>query len=134
MERPVRTRLTPREGRAFALPVGAAFGALAGLAWWRGHPLPAQVLATGAGLLMLAGLVAPTRLGPLYRGWMALARAISTVTTPVFMALVYFGVLTPVGLVRRIVGESPLRRAPDDDSYWRERPEGRRRSDLHRQF
>lgn len=134
MERPLRTRLTAREGRAFAFPVAIAFLILAGITGWRGHVGATRILGAIGGLLLLAGLVAPTRLGPVQRGWMGLARAISTVTTPVFMGLVYFGVLTPIGLVRRAVAGTPVSRAPVDDSYWHARPEDRRRSDLHRQF
>lgn len=134
MESAVPFRLTAREGRAFAATVGGACLVLAGVARWRGHGAVAAGLGAGAVLLLAAGLVAPRSLGPVRRGWMALARALSRVTTPVFMALVYFGVLTPFGIVRRTVGGNPLRRDAREGSYWHTRPAGRRRSRLHRQF
>lgn len=135
MERRDSVRLTSREGRSFAFPVGVAFLVLAGvLYWWRDHVAAAAVSGgLGAGLLV-AGLVMPARLGPLLRAWMALAHALSRVTTPVFMGLVYFGVLTPTGLVRRGIGRNPIRHPAKDDSFWVMRPEGQRRSDLRRQF
>ena len=40
---------------------------------------------------------------------MGLAHAISKVTTPIFMGVVYFLVITPVGFVRCAVGGNPLR-------------------------
>ena len=85
------------------------------------------------GLLVLAGLLVPGRLGPVYRAWMAGATAMSKVTTPIFMGVVYFLVLTPIGLVKQISTGRALRRvgAP---SYWVHRPEGARRGDLERQF
>ena len=85
MERRVPARLTAREGRAFAFPVGAAFLVLAGITWWRDHELLTRVFGGVGGLLLLAGLLIPTLLGPLQRGWMGLAHAISKVTTPIFM-------------------------------------------------
>jgi hypothetical protein len=65
---------------------------------------------------------------------MGLARALSRVTTPVFMGIVYFLVLTPIGILRRLLGSTPVKHAPVDDSYWHTRPEERRRGNLHRQF
>jgi hypothetical protein len=111
-------RLTPAEGRRFGLTVGLAFVVLAGVARWRGGATVPVALAAGGGALMLAGLVAPGRLGPLFRGWMALAVGISKVTTPVFMAGLYFGVITPMSLVLRLFGHRPLEARLRDGSYW----------------
>lgn len=134
MERDIPTRLTAREGRAFAFPVGAAFLVLMAIAWWRGHPLATQVLGGIAGALLVAGVVLPSHLGPVYRAWMGLAHAISKVTTPIVMGVVYFVVLTPISVLRRTFGGNPMRRPPDDGSFWRVRAEDERRGDLHRQF
>ena len=41
------------------------------------------------------------------RGWGSL-HAISKVTTPIFMGIVYFLVILPIGLVRRLTGNSPI--------------------------
>ena len=134
MERGIPARLTPREGRAFAFPVGIAFGVLAGITWWRDHLLLTQVLGGLSGLLLVAGALVPTLLGPVQRAWMGLAHAISKVTTPIFMGIVYFVVLTPIGIVRRVVGRNPVVNPAIDGSYWHSRPEGKRRGNLHRQF
>ena len=131
----VPARLTPREGRRFGLTVGIAFAVLAALSWWRGHTVPPVVLGAIAALLLLAGILIPAHLGPVHRAWMALARAISKVTTPIFMGLVYFGVITPTGLVMRALGKNPLRRAEADGGFWTARGPGDRRSQsMERQF
>jgi hypothetical protein len=125
--------LTASEGRKFAFAVGAAFAALAALLLWRGHePFATALLFTG-GLLFAAGLVIPTRLGPVERAWMGVAHAISRVTTPVFMSITYFLVLMPVGLLRRAVARNPLRRDPASSSYW-VRHEQREAESMRRQF
>lgn len=132
---PVPARLTPSEGRRFAFPVGAAFLLLTGLLVWRGHGVPAVVLAGVGSALLLAGLVIPEHLGPVQRGWMALALALSKVTTPVFMGITFFLVITPTGFLVRRFGRNPMTRVPDEGSYWVRRPEGAgRQSNLERQF
>lgn len=134
MERTDSARLTPAEGRKFAVTVGIAFLVLAGISFWRGHRIPVIVLGALGAVLLLAGLVVPGQLGPVYRAWMGLALAISKVTTPIFMSLVYFLVLTPTGVVMRRVGHRALQHAADGGSYWQRRPQGERASDLTRQF
>lgn len=134
MERRDSARLTPEEGRKFGLTVGAAFLVLGALSYWRGHRVPVVVLGGIGVLLVLAGLLLPGRLGPVQRAWMGLAEVISKITTPIFMAVVYFLVLTPAGLIMRLVGHHPLRHDAVEGSYWRSRPETERASDITRQF
>ncbi len=124
----------PRDLRRFALTLGAAFVVLAGVAWWRGRVGTAAVLGALGGALVVSGLLVQGRLGPVYRGWMALALAISRVTTPVFMGLLYFGIFTPLGVAMRLLGRRPLVRRREASTFWVDRPAGARRSDLRRQF
>jgi len=121
----IPARLTPAEGRKFAWTVGTAFLALAGLLWWRDRPTVAVVFASVGVLLWLAGIALPGHLAPVYRGWMALAHAISRVTTPVFMGIVFFVVIAPVGLLARVLGRNPVHHRPVDGSYWKARTEPR---------
>jgi hypothetical protein len=120
--------------------VGAAFLVLAGIIWWRhqfAQPLPlfSTIFAAVGGALILAGLIVPGKLGPVYRGWMRFALLISKVTTPIFMGVTYFLVLAPLGFLIRIFGRNPVVRQPADGSFWVVRPEGpTRQSNLTRQF
>ena len=125
--------MTPSQGRKFGLTVGAAFGALGGLLLWRGHEQVAIVLLVAAGLLLSAGIAVPTRLGPVERAWMGMALAISKVTTPILMSVVYFLVMAPVGLLRRAFGGNPLRQHGPRDSNWVEHKPSEHGS-LRRQF
>lgn len=122
------------ELRTFAWTVGAAFVALGALLAWRGRVVPGAVAAGGGVLLALAGLAAPRRLAPVHRAWMALAMAMSRLTTPLLMAAVYFLVLTPIALARRLLGRNALVRPRDARTHWIPRPPSDRRSDLRRQF
>ena len=86
-------------------------------------------------VLLLCALLAPAALVPVERAWMALAHAISKVTSPIVMGVMYLIVLTPVGFLRRGLGGNPLVHRLEKQSYWRTRPENARRSaSLSRQF
>jgi len=86
-------------------------------------------------LLVLAGVIVPERLGPVFRAWSALGHVLSRITTPVFLGCVYFLVLTPVGLVMRLLGRRPLVRPDGAPSWWVSRaPHARQRTDMERQF
>lgn len=130
----VSARLTAGEGRRFGLVVGGAFLVLALVLWRRGHPAGmASALVLAAGLIG-AGLVLPTRLGPVYRAWMGLAHAISKVTTPVIMGLIFFLVFTPAGFLVRLFGHRPLARQRGVTTYWKARPDGATRGSMDHQF
>jgi hypothetical protein len=120
-----------RELRVFAFTVGGALVALALVAAWRGLVYSAKIAAVLGASLAAMGVAAPQRLGGVHRRWMALAHAMSRVTTPVFMAIVYFGVLTPLALVLRTVRRRGPRRP---ETLWVRRDPDARRSDLRRQF
>lgn len=126
--------LTPGEGRQFGFTVGGGFLALTGLAAWHGH----EALAWGTGmlgaLLVVLALTCPSRLGPVRKRWMVVARAISRVTTPIVMGLVYYVVLTPTGTLRRTLGNDPLEKKARDGSYWVVRGEARSPEHMKRQF
>ena len=109
-----------RREREFGFLVGGVLVAIGG--WWlyrgRSGPAPPVLLAIGF-LLVAAGAFFPGVLRVPYRGWMALAEALSIVMTNVILAVVYFGVVTPIGLIRKAFGGDPLRRrAPAAGSYW----------------
>jgi hypothetical protein len=130
----IRAGLTAAEGRKFAFTVGGAFFVFAAITWWREHATMLTVFASLGGAFTLGGLVAPTQMGPVQKAWMGLAHLISKVTTPIFMGIVFFLVISPVSLIMTILGKRPLRNDPKATTYWHTRPEGERRSDLSRQF
>lgn len=131
----VPARLSRREGRSFGLTVGGAFLLLAAVSAWRGHGTAPIVLAALGSAFVIAGLLLPGRLGPVYRVWMRGALAISKVTTPILLGVLYFLVITPTGIVRRAFGGNPLKHTDPDGGYWKARTgDDAGRSDLRRQF
>ncbi len=135
MAKRIPARLTAAAGRKFGLTVGIAFLAIGALLVWRAKPLRADVAFALGALLVLAGLTVPTLLGPVERAWMRLAHLISKVTTPIFMGVVYFLVITPLGLLRRAFGPSSIPQRAGQASYWKaHKPAADRREAMERQF
>lgn len=108
------------------------FGALS---WWRGHEMAPIVLWAIGACLTVAGLAIPGRLGPVHGMWMQFAEALSKITTPILMSLVYFLVVLPTGVLMRRFGRNPLVRPASGTSYWITRTSRRERpADMRRQF
>jgi hypothetical protein len=131
----ISARLKIDEARKFGLVVGAAFLALGALLWWRGRRMSPLVFGAIGAALILLGVVLPSALVQVRRIWMGAAERISRVTTPIFMGVVYFGILTPIGVLRRRLGHSPLEQLPGNESLWVVRDAGTRKpEDMEHQF
>jgi Saxitoxin biosynthesis operon protein SxtJ len=108
--------------RNFGLVFAAVF-ALMGLAplvhagGVRLWPLPVAVA------FLAVTAVRPGALAPLNRLWFRIGILLGKVMTPVMMGVLFFVVVTPVGLLMRLCGKDPLRlkREPAAKSYWLER-------------
>ena len=114
-----------RAERDFGLLVGAVL-ALLGAWWFYRDKFPTVrpwFLGAGAALIAL-GLLLPRSLRWPNRAWMALAEVLAFVMTRVVLAVVYFLIVTPIGVVKRLTGWDPLsRRGGRGGSYWRPYPE-----------
>ena len=126
---------TRRQLRDFGLLVGGIFGVIGlwPLLWRQQSPrLWAVALAVA---LVLPGLVAPRILTPAYRAWMKLAEVLAWVNTRLVLGVVFYGVVTPIGMVMRLAGHDPMRRRFDGtgESY-RIRCTPRPASHMMRQF
>ena len=100
-----------RQLRHFGFLVGGIFG-LIGL-WpmvWR-HQNPRLWALALTVLLVLPALVAPRILKPVHRAWMAAGEMLAWINTRILLGVVFYGVVTPLGLVMRLTGRDPMRRA-----------------------
>lgn len=89
--------------------------------WWRGRQGALPYVGGLGAVLVLAGLLIPSYLGPVNRAWMGLAHLISKVTTPIFMGVVYFLILTPIALGMRLFGRRSMVHHAGDMGYWFDR-------------
>ncbi len=118
----ISARLSPKELRRFGVTVAIPLALLAGLGVWRGHTVVPGVLGALAAVLGGLAFLAPRLLGPVQKVWMSMAEALGWFNTRVLLGLVYFLVMTPTGIVMRLLGRDPLdRRLGDRTSYWVQR-------------
>jgi hypothetical protein len=91
-----------------------------------------------AGLvLMLASLMFPKLLRPLYIIWMSIAAVLGFIMSRIILSLVFYLVFAPVGIILRILKKDLLDRKiePDKESYWNMRKaENYRPEDSEKQY
>jgi saxitoxin biosynthesis operon SxtJ-like protein len=124
-----------RRLRSFGFLLGGLF-AFVGLwpAAFAGRPM--RVWALGAAVLLaLPAALHPPLLARPYRAWMAVGHALGWINTRVILTLFFCLVLTPVGLVMRLVGRDPMRRAYDPKAASYRQPRDPRAADhMRHQF
>jgi hypothetical protein len=105
--------------RHFGLTLAAGFAVLGGLLLWRGREINTYFFAAAV-VFLVAGLAAPSALGPVRRVWLKIGEAIGWVMTRVIMLVLFFAVVTPIGLVARALGKDflSLKRDPKAKTYW----------------
>ena len=81
----------------------------------------------------LIAIVAPPVLRPLYAGLTLITLPIGYVVSFVILAVMFYGVITPIGLFMRLIGRDTMQRKlrPDLPSYWEPR---QTETDMQRYF
>ena len=104
---------------------GALLGVFLGLAgavvrWKAGAPGAARVLWIVAIVLPAVYYAVPPLRRPLYLGWMYAAFPVGFAVSHLILAAAYYLVITPIGLLARLVGRDVMHRRfdPDARTYW----------------
>lgn len=110
---------SPSDLRTFGLVMAGAFGLIGGVLWWKDVAAAPYVLGVAA-FFGIAGLVVPRLLGPIEWAWMKLALVLSAIMTRVILTLAFFLIITPIGLLLRLMGKDLLQTTldPEQPSYW----------------
>ena len=108
-----------KELRKFALTMFFALGILGAVLVWRKRDIGFVLWGIGSAALLMAW-VQPRLLGPVHKYWMKLALVLGLISSHVILALLYYLVFTPIGLVMRVFGKNPLSLHFDEKakSYW----------------
>lgn len=96
--------------------------------WW--------VLGIAAAFALVAAL-RPSLLAVLNRWWMKFGLLLSHIVSPIALAVLFYGVFTPIGGLMRLVGKDPLKLRRDQSaaSYWTPRqPPGPTSDSMNQQF
>ena len=113
---------TRKELREFGLTIGIILVILGALALWRGKGASVYFLAAGVGLITL-GLLLPGPLKPLQKTWMGFSVVIGFFVSRIILFILFYAVITPIGLITRLLGKDILDQKIDgrSASYWREK-------------
>ena len=108
-----------RELRKFGLMVGGVFFAIGVLFLLRHKSNPSFFLGLGT-TLILFGTIWPHALKYVYIAWMALAFTLGFVMSNVILTLFFFLLVTPIGLLSRLLGKDFLAQKWNESatSYW----------------
>ena len=102
---------TRKDLRQFGLLVGAIFTVI-GL-WplvFRGEPLRLWAIGIG-GLLIVCGGALPSVLAPVHKGWMWAGHIMGWINTRILLSIVFYALLTPIGLVFRLMEKDKMKQA-----------------------
>jgi hypothetical protein len=130
--------IAPKPDRLLRQFAGLTLAVFGTLALWRvasGNRGGATVaLAAFALTVGGAGLWKPAAIRPLFQAWMILAFPLGWVVSNVMLAVLFFGVFTPIAVVFRLIGRDALeRRRRAAASYWRTGPAAADPRDYFRQ-
>ena len=111
--------VTNKTLRQFGLMVGGVFLVI-GL-WpflWRQEAIREWAVVLGA-LLSVAGLAMPAILKYPYQGWMRVGHVMGWINTRIILSVLFYGIVTPMGLVMKLAGRDPMCRGfePDAPTY-----------------
>ena len=99
-----------------------AFAGVVGLMFlWRAHaPGVARAVWIAGAVITAVFFAVPPLRKPIYLAWIYVTYPIGFVLSHVILAIVYYLVFTPIGLVMRLFGHDPMTRRFDRSakSYW----------------
>jgi len=110
---------SPRKIRDFGITFLVVFALIGGVLLYKGRSLGYACFGAGV-LFVVLGKWAPRLLRPLHKAWMALAIVLGFFTSRIILCILYYCVLTPIGVIMRLLGKDPLDRRWDEEarSYW----------------
>jgi hypothetical protein len=117
---------SPRTLRQFSLAAGVFAAVVGYMALHRSGSLTTAGLiwATGAAIAAI-GLARPSWVRVIYLCLSYATAPIGIVVSLVVLGIVYYVVVTPIGVMMRLLGRDPMQRRadPDAETYWRQRKE-----------
>ena len=107
--------------RSFGITIGIILLIVASLLFYY-DKASYQAIAIIAGAFISLGIIIPILLKPAYLVWMTFAVILGWVMTRVILSIVFYLIMTPIGLITRLLGEDFLAlKRLNSDSYWNNR-------------
>ena len=105
--------------RSFGILFSILAIAVAAFSYYKnGHAWP--WFAGASGFFLVTGVLARPILRPVYILWMRFAAVLAWFNTRLLLGVFFYGILTPVGFIVRLLGKDPLTRRIDRSAstYW----------------
>lgn len=115
--------------RSFGLSVGVVLIGIAALLLWRERPGAAEIVGVAGALLMVFGRFAPAALKWPSAAWWRFAMILGYINARIILTVVFVVLLTPIGLIWRLIGRDPVARRRKHWPGWVPHPERYRRAD-----
>lgn len=112
---------TKKSLRNFALTISAVLFVIAVLVFlFSEYPQRSYYFAVIALFILIIGLTSPLLLKPFHTLWMGIALIVGWFISRILLTVIFFIVLTPIGLFMRLLGKDPLDKKiePEKQSYW----------------
>jgi len=108
------------ELRKFGAVLLVGFGVIGAILKYKQHHAAAEVCFWIAGIVGAVGLTGTIIALPFYWIWMGFAFVMGNIMSRLVLTVLYYFIVTPIGLLSRLVGRDLLSLKPDKskNSYW----------------
>ena len=126
---------TKKDLKSFGFTIGFILIIMGGFLLYKEKELFIYFLSIGSIFIGL-GLIAPVALKPIYKIWMIFAVIIGWIMTRVILSVLFFSIITIIGIFTRLLGKDFLSLKTDNrESYWNIRnSEQELNQDFEKQF
>lgn len=109
---------TSNELRRFAGIMATVFAFIGAWVYWREGRMAVWTIVASL-VILVPGIFIPRLLAPFYRLWMNVGHGLGWINTRIILGVMFFGIITPLGLFRRVIGKSglQLRITPEYETY-----------------
>lgn len=109
---------TKKDLRNFGFTIGSILLVIALILFFKEKDSDVYFFSIGL-VFILSGIVLSFILKPFYKIWMTFAVIVGWIMTRIILAILFFFIITPIGVLARLFGKDFLNLKPDNrDSFW----------------
>ena len=114
-------KTSSKDIRSFGITIGIILFIISAILFYYDKSSHQIIAYIGGGFIAL-GTIIPILLKPIYILWMTFAVILGWVMTRVILSIVFYFIMTPIGLLTRLLGEDFLAlKKSNSGSYWNNR-------------
>lgn len=116
-------KVQKKDLRQFGIVLGVILSVFGTIHFFKHHATAYKWFFSFSAISFIFGIFFPMKLKPAFKVFTKIAHAIGWVNTRIILTVVYYAILTPIGVVLRVFGKDMLDAKIDKSakSYWIER-------------